>query len=70
MTRHYRLYDPEKRAIIHSTAPHFIEDKRLEVNWDIDPRNEAGTTIEDLPIVEIDTDEAPQGRNKAIIYAY
>ena len=36
--RQYRLYDPIKKAVLISTAPHFVEDKRLEVNWkEIDP---------------------------------
>ena len=37
-TRQYRLYDPVKKAILISTAPQFIENKRLEINWKgIDP---------------------------------
>ena len=32
--RQYRLYDPEKKAIIIATAPRFLEDKRLDVNWE------------------------------------
>lgn len=36
--RQYRLYDPIKRAVIISTAPRFLEDKRLNINWkEIDP---------------------------------
>ena len=31
--RQYRLYDPVKKAVLISTAPRFIEDKRLNVNW-------------------------------------
>lgn len=33
-SRQYRLYDPVKKAILVSTAPRFIEDKRLDVRWD------------------------------------
>lgn len=37
-TRQYRLYDPVKKAVLISTAPRFVEGKRLEVNWkEIDP---------------------------------
>ena len=32
-TRQYRLYDPAKKAILVSTAPRFIEDKRLDIQW-------------------------------------
>lgn len=43
--RQYRLYDPIKRAVLLSTAPRFLEDKRLDVQWNemwqVEPRGGA-----------------------------
>ena len=43
-SRQYRLYYPENNQIIVSTAPKFIEGKRLEWDWNKDIRGDETTT--------------------------
>ena len=55
-TRHYRLYDPDTDRILISTAPRFIEQKRLHINWD-KPGKSPNNTDEALDTTDISLDD-------------
>jgi hypothetical protein len=46
-SRQYKLYDPEKRRIIVSTAPKFNENKRLDFEW-VDPAGDVVLPFEPM----------------------
>ena len=56
ITRHYRLYNPETDHILISTAPRFIEQKRLCIDWSKISGPSSGT-VGTLAIMNISVDD-------------
>lgn len=65
-TRQYRLYDPERKEVLVSTAPKFQEDRHLEFNWDGQSSTEDGVdTLEFDPMEPLNPQSGRDGTHTA-----